>query len=875
MKVTERFDDDCAAKLKKIIRDAHGNEVFVIGFVDEASGLVEDIEVRARGTNNSVPALYDLVQSMDRMPDVLIHNHPPYKPISPKDTFVETLEMLLTPSDADMSIASHFAKQGIGSYIVDNGVKNVYVIAEPVFEKRKKLINGEKIISQLQEGGKIAMRLDHYENRKEQLDLMALIIRGFNEDAHVAAEAGTGVGKSFAYLLPAISFALANEERIVISTATITLQQQLFEKDIPLVISAIGSAEKLKAVLIKGRANYICRRRLNDAEGEIQQGLDEAENNALQAISAWAKITASGSKSELDFLPPGGLWQRVCSESDSCMGLACSFREKCFIMALRREAAAAKILVVNHHLLFADLSARVEGAGYDASVVLPPYRRVIIDEAHNIEKNATSFFTDELSRFAILRNLGRLYRERGTSKNGSLWALVQRMPTKTNDNGTVDGYAKYSAAAKKIHDAIDALNKSALELCSTTNVFRFIVGRADIISDRLILRIEMLRAALLRFCSLADEAIETVSDQDKINKTAHNYGYEKDDNTIWEVKSGLRRLQNSATLCGTFIEWQDHPEEVIWIERRVGNKKNQDDYAVFNCAPISIADSLQEALFEVNKTVICVSATMTVSNSFDFWCTRTGIKNLMDASASLSLENSFDKEYKNESEKQVLFGSFPSPFPYKTSVLTTSPRNAPSPNDPSYQDFLNEAVLRLTETSGGSALVLFTSFESLRKTYMFCAPQLQEMGIRCLKQGDDDKHRLLTDFLEDESSILFATDSFWEGVDAPGETLRMLIICRLPFVIPNDPVFEARSELIDKRGGNSFMELSVPQSVMKFRQGFGRLMRRNTDRGVVAVLDGRILTKSYGQVFLRSIPKTKTCFADLQTILRETERALY
>jgi ATP-dependent DNA helicase DinG len=730
---------------------------------------------------------------------------------------------------------------------------------EPVVQKNKVMLNGQKIIAELEEGGAIAKRLKHYENRKEQLALMALIIKGFNEDAHVAAEAGTGVGKSFAYLLPAISFALANEERIVISTATITLQQQLFEKDIPLVISALGLAGssnegkvKMKAALIKGRANYLCRRRLNDALLDKQQSLDEGENNALQAIDGWAQITATGSKSELDFMPPSALWQRVCSEADSCMGLGCSLRENCFITALRREAAAAKILVVNHHLLFADLSARIEGAGYDASVVLPPYRRVIIDEAHNIEKNATSFFTGELGRFGIIRNLGRLYRERGTAKSGSLHQLIQRLPM-VNGN---DNCAPYSEAAIKIHDAMDALNKSALDLCGTTSVFRFIAGRKDIINDRLISQIEMLRASLLKFCALGEAAVEAVIEQDRGLENVNS----NEDETIWDVKAGLRRLQSAALLCGTLIEWEDHPLDVIWIERHWGSKKNGEDYAVFHSAPISIADSLSEALFAVNKTVICVSATLTISSSFDFWCRRTGIKNSLDEEGN---------------EKQILFGNFPSPFPYETSVLTASPLGAPLPTGQGYQDFLGEAVLRLTETSGGSALVLFTSFESLRNTYNYCAPVLQEQGLRCLKQGDDDRHRLLTDFLEDKNSVLFATDSFWEGVDAPGETLRMLIICRLPFVIPNDPVFEARCELIDKRGGNSFLELSVPQSVMKFRQGFGRLIRRADDRGVVAVLDARILTKSYGQIFLRSIPKTKTCFSDLQTILREAERVLF
>ncbi|GMO42265.1 MAG: ATP-dependent DNA helicase [Termitinemataceae bacterium] len=852
MKSSERFTNECAAALKKIIKDAGGNEVFVLGFCGE-SGLIESVEVKARGNEDSVPAIFDLLHCLDPMPDVLIHNHPPYKARSKNDTYIETVESLLTPSDNDMIIASRGSDTGLGSYIVDNSVQNVYVIVEPVLNKKTVKLNSNKIIAQLQAGGNIAKRLNHFETRNEQLDLMALIIRGFNEDANVAAEAGTGVGKSFAYLLPAIGFALANEERIIISTATITLQQQLFEKDIPLVVSALN--KKIKAVLVKGRSNYLCRRRLSEAQKEKQLFSNETETAAIDAISSWAESSSSGDKSDLTFMPPAVVWQSVCGESDLCKGMSCLVREKCFVMALRRRAQAANILVVNHHLLFADISARSQGAGYDSAVVLPPYRRVIIDEAHNIEKSATSFFTAKMSRLGLLRSIGRLYRERGTMKSGSLAVLINRLPI---FNGA-DNLVEYSNAIKKIHDAIDGLNSKALELCGNEGVFRLINGRQELINDRLLPFFEDLRSSLLRFVRLAENAIDTIEEQDKVLSKNE----QKEDDNLWEVRNGLRQIKNAALLCATFIEWQDHPSQVLWIERNKSFSKEhreRADYAAFNCAPISIAEVLQESLFEVNKTVICVSATLTVSNTFDFFSSRTGIELAKN---------------KDGKDKMLLKGKFPSPFPYGTAVLTASPRRFPMPTDAQYQDCLQDAVFRLTETSGGSALVLFTSFDSLHKTYKYCADKLASIGLRCLKQGDDDRHRLLQDFLDDHSSILFATDSFWEGVDAPGDTLRMLIICRLPFIIPNDPVFQARCEQIEKDGGNSFMDLSLPASVMKFRQGFGRLMRRNSDRGVVAILDNRVLTKSYGEVFLRSIPKTKTCFADLPTILRESERVLF
>jgi ATP-dependent DNA helicase DinG len=252
--------------------------------------------------------------------------------------------------------------------------------------------------------------------------------------------------------------------------------------------------------------------------------------------------------------------------------------------------------------------------------------------------------------------------------------------------------------------------------------------------------------------------------------------------------------------------------------------------------------------------VICVSATLAVSGNFNYWAIRTG--------AALQ-------------SRPLLTGCYPSPFPYSDAVLLAVPADAPLPDGEGYQDFVNRSVSGLAAVSGGSALILFTSYQSLQSAWTAALPELEPLGIRCLRQGDDDRSRLLQTFLADESSVLFATDSFWEGVDAPGDTLRLVIICRLPFRTPNDPVFEARREAVVKNGGNPFMDLSLPEAVMKFKQGFGRLMRRSSDRGVVAVLDGRLLKKSYGANFLQSLPETWTSFSEFSGVLRDTENFLY
>ncbi|GHU15451.1 helicase [Spirochaetia bacterium] len=818
MKSAARFSESAIAQLKTEIKDAGGNEVMALGFLNE-EGLVHRIRVSARGNEDSVLALIAGGKDDPSIPDVFIHNHP---------------SGYLSPSGNDIAIAGRAAEGGVGAFIVDNDVEEVYVVAEPIKRRSVKKLDPDRITAALEAGGAIAKRLPAWEPRQSQLDMMRLVIQAFNDNAIAAAEAGTGVGKSFAYLLPAIHYALENEERIVISTATITLQQQLFDKDIPLVAGALN--KKIKAVLMKGRGNYLCRRRLEDAIRE--PSLDEAENDEIYRIVAWVETTKTGSRSDLSFVPLEAVWSRICSEADMCMGMRCPERERCFVLALRKEAADARILVVNHHLLFADLAARQEGAGYDNTVVLPPYTRVVIDEAHTIEGAATSFFSKEFSRLGIYRQLGRLYRRRRAARNGLLIRLagIARMEDKL-DEGV--------AAIDKIRETADDLDSAAQELCGGEGVFRLVPARNDIAVVLFPLFIA-LRKKITALGEIIRDMLENVGEDDQDNPA------------VWEVKTIQRRLETIGGVCSSFIEYKERPTEVMWLER---HQSNGDPWTVFTVTPVDVAPGLKESLFEPNKTVICCSATLTVADGanpkggFNYWAGQCGL-NLIK-------------------ERKVLTGRFPSPFPYASSVLLAVPADAPLPEDPGYQSFVDRAATQLAATAGGSALILFTSYQSLRSAYNAAAPELQKQGIRCLKQGDDDRSRLLQDFLNDETSVLFATDSFWEGVDAPGDTLRLVILCRLPFRTPNDPVFEARREALEKQGRNPFMELSLPESVMKFKQGFGRLMRRSSDHGVVAVLDGRILRKRYGEFFIKSLPETQTCFGEFNSVLRDAERFLF
>jgi ATP-dependent DNA helicase DinG len=690
------------------------------------------------------------------------------------------------------------------------------------------MLDEQTIIAALEEGGAIAKRLNTYELRQSQLDLMRLVIRGFNNDAIVAAEAGTGVGKSFAYLLPALSHVLLNNERIVISTATITLQEQLYEKDIPLVRSALGV--DVKVVLMKGRGNYLCLRRFDETARE-QNFLTDPEYEALQAVSAWIDTTHTGVRSDISFPLPDSLWARVACEADLCMGQRCPERKRCFFQALRAQAAAAPVLVVNHHLLFADASARRDGAGYDGTVVLPLYHRVVIDEAHTVEEAASSFFSEQFSRFSIYRQTGRLFRRQRGNLRGLL-ALILPALHAENQLGEIE------SVNQKLRDSADSLDKTALELCKREGVFRLTPDADKDIRAALIPCVEDLRSRVQAYTALIKDMLETSAENEN-----------EENAVVWEIKAIRKRLESIAQLCRVFIEYQQHPDKVLWLER---HNSGGEPWVSFTSTPLNVSPVLKEAVFDPNKTVVCVSATLTVNDTFDYWASRCGLALVV--------------------ERLVLRGQFPSPFPYATSVLLAIPTDAPLPlPDAPYRDFVNTAVGTLTACAGGSALILFTSYSALESAYNASKTLLEKQGIRCLKQGDDDRSRLLKTFLAEETSVLFATDSFWEGVDAPGDTLRMVILCRLPFRTPNEPVFAARCEDLERRGGNSFMELSVPESVMKFKQGFGRLMRRSSDHGVVVVLDARVIRKFYGKVFLSSLPKTKTCFAELRTIANKIE----
>ena len=808
MNARNRFSDAVIEEMKRQIIDADGNEVFFAGCINEA-GIVISVTAAARGDEHSVPVNY----SEARKGSVLIHNHPSGN---------------LHPSDEDLHVAAHCAECAQGFFIINNEASEVYVVMEPIKPEVIKLLDEEGAAHYLSATGPLAASSPTYEERPVQLELVKKIARSFNKNAVGIFEAGTGVGKSFAYLLPSMLWALENKERVVVSTGTINLQQQLVEKDIPLAQKIIG--KPIKAVLVKGRQNYLCLRRLDDAGKE--RDLFSEDQEMFDRIAAWAKETKTGSRTDLSFMPTESVWSRVNSEADACMGMRCKFRENCFVMKVRKAAADANLLVVNHHLLFADIESRMSGVGYDDTAVLPPYRRLVFDEAHGIEDAATSFFSVNLHRFKINKQLNLLFRSRKSSMAGFLFTIAALA---TQEDHTAEAQEEIS----QIKNAFAELEDTATEMMENEYTVRLFAQNSARFSG-VFGCLAKVQRHITKLTGLMREMMETIPEDDLDNAA------------VWETKSVLRRLDDMTAICKNFLERDEHPDSVYWIQRQrlsPAIAKNYDSpfFIQLFQTPLDIAPLLNTGVFEPMETVVCTSATLGIDGNFNFWKRRTGVGFIED--------------------ERLLTGEFPSPFPYKTNLLLAIPNDAPFPDNEQFQPFIEDAVVRLIQAAGGRTLVLFTSYDSLRHACDVARMRLRLSGITILKQGDDERFRLLNLFKEETDSVLFATDSFWEGVDVPGESLSQVIIVKLPFGVPSDPVFAARSEQIQKRGGNSFMELSVPQSVIKFRQGFGRLIRRGDDKGSVICLDRRIMEKMYGRIFLNSIPDCRKMYAPLNDIL--------
>lgn len=819
MNIREGFSADVLADMREHLEDARrtsrgDTEILWVGRVDE-EGRVVEVSPAARGSGVSVPALFP---HMSRG-DAVIHNHP---------------GGVLRPSDADLSTASRLGNQGIGFIIVNDELSDMNVVAAPLPRKETVPLDMERLTGILKPGGGLDMRMESYEPRDGQIAMLGRVASVFNENRHLAAEAGTGIGKSFAYLLPALEWAAANDERVVVSTATIALQQQLMEKDIPLARELLGS--ETKVALVKGRGNYLCLKRLEEAG--VEDDLFGAGGD-LKALRSWALTSTDGDISELPFRPSGDVWSRVRCEADACPGPLCGYFEKCFLMKARRRAAESSLLVSNHHLLFADLAARRDGVGEDETAVLPPYRRIILDEAHHAETGASALFTVTLSLPSLNRIFYRLYRRKGARVDGLLQRLAEKCPSLAERFiGEVPPPAE---AARRAAELLDIQGRDLLPDGGSLRL----AGEPDETERlRFLKPLEELRRALGALIGAFADIMREVDEGAKDPELQA---------LAVEARQSLDGLNKAAGAADSFEHRDEYPEQVFWLERR--RRSDGTDHLFCHRTPLSVAPAVREAVWEPFDSVVGVSATLALGGRFDHWKSRIGADRI---------------------PREPVEGIFPSPFDFSSRVFLGIPADAPEPGRrDEWENYLVRGIAEAVNLTEGGALILFTSYDTLKKTIIGVRRRLGDSAPILLAQGDDDRGRLLKRFRENPSSVLFATDSFWEGVDVPGSALRLVVITRLPFRPPGDPVAEARREAISAAGGSAFFELTLPEAVTRFRQGFGRLMRRGDDFGAVLVLDPRVCRKAYGRLFLEALPPARRCVKSTEGVFREMEEFLF
>jgi ATP-dependent DNA helicase DinG len=633
-------------------------------------------------------------------------------------------------------------------------------------------------------GGVLSRTHPAYEFRRGQLQMAQAVEQALQEKRHLIVEAGTGTGKTLAYLLPVIR----SGKRVIISTGTKNLQEQLFHKDIPFLEQALypNGEGKLNVCYMKGRNNYLCRKKLYDLTDQpVLSGLEEIEH--YRAIAAWEKVTQTGDRAELAALPEASaLWWKLDARSDTCLGQKCSAWDRCFITEMHRRAMESNIIIVNHHLFFADLAIKQQAEYAPDAGILPEAGLVVFDEAHELEDIAASYFGISVS------------------------------------NGRVEELCRDVEASLQRNHMLSASLAGAIKSLRERALFFFALlpqgdGRFAFENRR-----EFLEENGEEFMALHQSLVRLGSELESLPSKPE------------EIFNFARRAQELQVQFNFLMESEDR-NTVFWIERRRGGREKVNVF--LQATPIDVAPILKTCLFDNLECAVLTSATLAVGGGFEYMKRRLGLEHVREL---------------------VL----PSHFDYENQALLYVPPDLPDPRTPQFAAKAADRVRRLLEITRGRAFVLFTSYAQMNDVYQRL---LGELEFPMLLQGDAPKTALLEEFRLTPHAILFGTSSFWQGVDVQGEQLSCVIIDRLPFAVPSDPVVAARVKSIDADGGNAFFQYQVPAAVITLKQGFGRLIRSLHDRGLLVLLDNRILKKQYGRVFIESLPNYKKT-TDMQTV---------
>lgn len=689
--------------------------------------------------------------------------------------------------------------------------------ARPLKAKATKtLLDPDALAAVISPNGLFEKDFPGFEYRDEQVEMMRAVTTAFNESGVLLVEAGTGTGKSLAYLLPAISWAAQNNDRVIVSTNTINLQDQLWQKDVPAIQKVLPL--QFISTILKGRSNYLCLRRFDALRRQESHAPEEIR--VLAKILAWLPSTTTGDMAELTFTPPElRVWARLASDPEHCTVERCANRpDKCFFWRAREKAESAHLVIVNHALLLSDMALE--------NRVLPEFQYLIVDEAHHLEARAT----DALAFDATRSSIDALLRQIAGERTGLTYNL-----------GATLRHSKKASGARDFQQTLDQIERDALGAGRAAYALfdileKFLAqqqdgGESEGSSDKQF-RITQSRrtqsgwgSVEMEWENLATKFLTLTEGLEKIYRAwmelenAELVGYA---DLLQDIMSAQRRVRETHLALERIII-KPAQTDIYWASV---NRQTSD--IGLHAAPLHVGDMLHKNLFATRETVILTSATMSIGGSFSFIENRLGIGEWAD---------------------HLMVGS---PFDYESAALVYVPNDMPEPGQQGYQKAIETALGDLLRATRGRALVLFTSHSQLQSTYRALARSLEQDDVLVLAQGlDGSRRQVLDTFKSQERMALFGTKSFWEGIDVVGEALSCLAITRLPFNVPSDPIFAARSETFD----DPFAQYAVPEAVLRFRQGFGRLIRSKTDRGVVVILDKRILTKNYGRLFLDSLPK--------------------
>lgn len=819
MDIKDKISSAAREVMRIEIAEAQGNEVFFRGIPDE-NGVVQEVQVLARGNSYSVPAILKAM----RKGEVIIHNHP---------------SGFLYPSDADIEVASIYSNRMDGaSYIVNNDVSDIYVIIELFKDENVKI----DIAPYFEKTGLLSQTFKGFEYRDEQLHMAKHIEKGLNSEIPVIVEAGTGTGKTLAYLIPSIEWAIKNRKRVVISTNTINLQEQLLNKDIPIAKRVIQG--DFKYILVKGRGNYLCNRKYHNlamGDTSIIEDFSPSQKNQFVEIIKWGNQTEIGDKGELPFEVDNSVWELFQSETDMCSGNKCPYKAECFFLKSREEKKKADILITNHHMYFSDLAIRKEIGFNTEYSILPEYGLVVFDEAHNIEKVARDYFSYEASKYSFTKTMNQIFTTEGKKKNtGALDFILKYIKSAEIDSrGILEREIEeiklkhkslYISGREYFNHIIDVFSKGEM------GTFTFRAKKEEMESSPFLNTLTDYKDSFLSdYNSYIRKVRELIKELKDEEDTAGH---------INDFSKYVDRLDGFINNFRFIHDFSDD-EFIYWIE--VNSRKSNSKLVA---TPLKIDGELQKNLYLNLKQIIFTSATIAIGSDFSYFKESIGLD-------------------KNTLEKVIH-----SPFDYDRQMKVYIPNDVPNPSEKNFIDDVSEFLKAQLIASKGKAFVLFTSYQMLNYVYYMIREELERNGIQLFIQGMTSRTHLVNMYTAGKNPVLFGTDSFWEGVDIKGNQLSNVIIVKLPFKVPSDPVTEAIIEHITAQGKNSFTEYQVPEAVIKFKQGIGRLIRSKTDSGTITILDNRVVTKRYGRFFIDSIPTKNINVLSKSEILKDIIKEL-